>query len=151
MSDALSGVAALVGQIDTGPTFPVAVDAAGSFSFATSLPLDGSADGTHTVHLVATDKAGNVSASYDDAFVLDTAPPAVTYTGPAAGAATRTNPTLTGKVSDVAERGGGAGGPGRRGSDLPRHLRPIHRRLQLPDRAGAGRHGRRRARGALRH
>ena len=101
VSDSLSGVASLVGQVDAGPTFPVAVDAAGGFSFATSLSLDGTADGTHTVHVVATDKAGNVSASYDDTFVLDTTPPAVTYTGPAAGSATDNNPIVTGKVADA--------------------------------------------------
>ena len=72
VSDALTGVASLLGQVDAGPMLPLAVDAQGNFNFATGLPTDETADGTHTVHLIATDKVGNVSASYDDTFVLDT-------------------------------------------------------------------------------
>ncbi len=43
----------------------------------TALALDGSADGLHTVHFVATDKVGNVSRAYDFSFTLDTRPPIV--------------------------------------------------------------------------
>ena len=102
VTDAVSGVALLVGQIDAGATFPVTFDpATGAFSFTTGLPLDGTSDGTHTVHLVATDKAGNVSGASDDTFVLDTTPPVVTYTSPVPGAATDTNPAVSGKVTDA--------------------------------------------------
>lgn len=101
VTDNLSGVASLKGQIDNGPTFAVPFDLSGSFSFTTALPLDGSADGSHTIHLIATDNAGNVSAQYNDTFVLDTTPPVVTYTNPAPGTATRTNPTVTGVVTDL--------------------------------------------------
>jgi RHS repeat-associated protein len=101
VTDALSGVATLVGHLDAGATFPVTFDAAGNFSFTTALALDGTADGSHTVHLVATDKAGNVSGSFDDTFVLDTRPPVVTYTAPASGSTTDTNPTVSGKVTDA--------------------------------------------------
>src|SRR5207237_8313915 len=51
---------------------PLAVDASGNFSFATTLPLDGTADGTHTVHLRATDNAGNVSEISSFIFTLAT-------------------------------------------------------------------------------
>ena len=70
----VGGVASLVGQVDSGQSFAVTVDAAGNFSFATSLLLNGTDDGPHTVHLIATDKAGNVSGTFDDSFVLDTTP-----------------------------------------------------------------------------
>ncbi len=52
----------------------MAVDAQGHFSIDTGLPTDETADGSHTVHLVATDQAGNVSSPYDLTFVLDTRP-----------------------------------------------------------------------------
>ncbi len=101
VTDNLSGVASLQGEIDSGPTFPVAFSPSGAFSFATALPLDGTADGPHTVHLVATDNAGNVSVRYDDVFVLDTTPPVVSYTSPAPGSSTRVNPTVIGVVTDM--------------------------------------------------
>ena len=101
------------------------------------------------MHLVATDKAGNVSASYDDAFVLDTAPPAVTYTGPAAGSATDTNPIVTGKVANALAGVSSLVGQVNAGPTFPVTFDPSTGGLRLPDRAGHGRHGRRRARRAL--
>ncbi len=101
VADALSGVASLQGQLDGGPTFPVTLGPGGAFSFATAMPLDGTADGPHTIHLVATDTLGNVSNSYDDSFVLDTTPPVVSYSTPAPGSATRINPTVSGVVTDL--------------------------------------------------
>jgi hypothetical protein len=74
VTDATSGVAALTAQVDGGAAAPVTVGAAGAFSFTTSLPLDGSQDGAHTIYLVGTDVAGN-AASGDLSFTLDTIPP----------------------------------------------------------------------------
>ncbi len=73
--DDFSGVASLVGRVDAGPTFPVALDDRGDFRFTAVLPLGASADGVHTVHLIATDLVGNVSAPYDLTFVQDTTAP----------------------------------------------------------------------------
>ena len=74
-SDAFSGVASLTASIDGGPATPTSFDAGGAFSLATAFPTDGSADGMHTVRLVATDRAGNVSKTSDFSFTLDTIPP----------------------------------------------------------------------------
>ena len=101
VGDALSGVASLQGQLDAGPTFPVGIDAAGNFTFATGLSLDGSADGTHTLHLTATDHAGNPAGPFDVSFVLDTTAPVVTYTSPAPNQVLNTDPTISGQVTDA--------------------------------------------------
>jgi hypothetical protein len=70
--DRLSGMATLQAQVDGGTPVAVSFDATGAFRFQTGLPLDLSADGDHTVTLVATDLAGNVSAKASFSFVLDT-------------------------------------------------------------------------------
>ena len=63
----------LVEQTVDGGTFsPVTNDAAGNFSFDTTLTLDGSADGSHTIQVRATDLAGNVSAVTETTIELDT-------------------------------------------------------------------------------
>src|SRR5206468_3138961 len=100
-SDNLSGVAALVAQVDSGPTIAVTFDASGGYRFATTLPGDGTADGVHTVHLQATDRAGNVSQPFDFSFTLDTrtAAQACDFSGGLAGWA-------------VDQRGGTATGQG---------------------------------------
>jgi hypothetical protein len=67
-----SGVAALQAQVDGPAAVPVAFDAAGNFQFVTALPLDGSADGAHTVHLRAINQVGVESPSVDVAFTLVT-------------------------------------------------------------------------------
>jgi YD repeat-containing protein len=69
-------VAALQAGVDSGALANVSLDASGNFSFATSLALDGTADGSHMVHLTATDGAGNV-AHQDFTFTLNTSNPAV--------------------------------------------------------------------------
>jgi RHS repeat-associated protein len=79
VTDASSPVSTLQAQIDSGSPFSVVFDAEGHYQFATSLPLDGSADGTETVTLRATDAAGNTSQPATVSFVLDTTPPAVTF------------------------------------------------------------------------
>ncbi len=75
VADGLSGVASLTAQLNSGATSAVAFDpTTGTFSTGTSLPLNGSADGAYTLHLRATDRAGNVTAQ-DVSFTLDTIPP----------------------------------------------------------------------------
>jgi RHS repeat-associated protein len=100
VTDDRSGVALLQAAVDGGAYAAVAFDAAGNFHFATALPLDHTADGSHTVHLRAADRAGNVSAVTDVSFTLDTVPPTVSITAPAPGLTTDSNITVTGRVSD---------------------------------------------------
>ena len=52
--------------------FGTIADANGNFSFDTNFPLDGSADGMHTVSLRATDVSGRESTFFDVYFRLDT-------------------------------------------------------------------------------
>jgi hypothetical protein len=99
VTDDRSGVASLQAAVDAGSFTAISFDASGNFSFATALALNGSADGNHTVHLQATDKAGNVTAS-NFSFSLDSVPPSITITSPASGLTTNTNPTITGQVID---------------------------------------------------
>src|SRR5207253_50751 len=75
VTDNFSGVATLQEAVDAGPFTNVSFDATGKFSFTTTLAVDGSADGSHTVQFQATDKAGNVSNFTDVSFTLDTTPP----------------------------------------------------------------------------
>ncbi len=99
--DNLTGVASLQEAVDGGAYTPVSFDTAGNFSLTTSLPLDHSADGSHTVHLVSTDFVGNVSPVTNFAFTLDSTPPAVTVTSPPPGLTTTQNITITGHVADA--------------------------------------------------
>jgi RHS repeat-associated protein len=101
VTDNLSGIASLQSQFDASPAQSVPFDASGNYSFDTTLPLDGSADGTHTVSLRATDQAGNQSALAQASFILDTTPPTVTLTSPAAGAVSTTDVTVSGRVNDT--------------------------------------------------
>jgi RHS repeat-associated protein len=99
-TDALSGVAALQAQVDGGAFADVAFDGAGNYRFATTLPLTGAADGTHTVGLRATDRAGNVSALSAVSLTLDTTAPHLVISSPTAALTTNANVTITGQVSD---------------------------------------------------
>ena len=83
--------------LDGGAFAPVTIGAGGSFSFATTLPLNHSADGLHTEHLKTTDKAGNVSY-FDVSFTLDTVAPTMTATSSAR--LSNQNVTIAGTVSD---------------------------------------------------
>jgi hypothetical protein len=76
-ADVGSGVAQVREQMDGGAFAPLPFDASGNYSLTTSLPLNGIADGQHTVHLQAMDKAGNLSAPTSYTFTLDTIPPKV--------------------------------------------------------------------------
>jgi hypothetical protein len=70
VGDATSGVATLQALVDGGTPVNVPFPG-GAFTFAPSLARDGSADGPHTVSLVATDRAG-ASARVSFSFTLDT-------------------------------------------------------------------------------
>jgi hypothetical protein len=100
-TDALSGLASVQAGLDGAAYSAVSFNPDGTFALPLSLPLDGSADGAHTVHFRATDLAGNVSPVTDFAFTLDTTPPVVTITSPAPGLTTSENITITGQVTDA--------------------------------------------------
>jgi hypothetical protein len=106
VSDALSGVSSLVEQLDNGTSAPVPFDPSGNFRFAPGLPLGGSADGPHTVHFIATDRAGNVSTPLSFSFTLDTVGPVITITSPAQNLVTAQDPTILGQVSDATSQVG---------------------------------------------
>ncbi len=99
VTDDLTGVAILQEQIDSGPFQTVAVDPGGHFSFATALPLIGSADGKHTVHLHGIDGAGNASDGFAT-FALDTTGPAITILSPGPNATVPASPVVAGQVGD---------------------------------------------------
>jgi hypothetical protein len=105
VTDDLSGVKTLLGQVDTGSPFNVVFDAAGQFHFDTTLPTNGSADGHHLVTLQATDNVGNVSGPATVSFVLDTTPPTLSQAvpGPLPGSAGQTgsDPQIAGRVTDA--------------------------------------------------
>jgi RHS repeat-associated protein len=77
--DDKSGLASVEAEVDGGAPFAISFDAAGRFNVPTTLALDGSADGDHTVAVRATDKAGNVSNLVSASFTLDTVAPAVDF------------------------------------------------------------------------
>jgi hypothetical protein len=79
VTDNLSGVASLAAQLDNGAFTSVSFDGAGNYTYLTTLPGDGSADGQHVVRLQATDAAGNISPIAHVSFMLDTIPPAVSF------------------------------------------------------------------------
>jgi hypothetical protein len=85
--DARSGVASLEVQVDSEAFTPLIFDAQGNFTFTTALATDGSADGTHTVRLRATDQAGNSSPTLERSFTLDTRLPNLEITSPVDAAA----------------------------------------------------------------
>jgi hypothetical protein len=99
VTDDVSGVASLQEQVDSGPFQAVAIDAAGQFVLTTALPLNGSADGMHTVHLHAIDGARNASDAFA-AFGLDTTGPSITVASPGPNAAVASSPVVTGHVFD---------------------------------------------------
>jgi YD repeat-containing protein len=96
----VTGAASLQAEADGGPFFAVPFDAAGNFQLTTALPLDGSADGSHTVGVRATDAAGNLSALSTTGFTLDTRPPTIAVQDSVPGLTTSTNVTVTGRATD---------------------------------------------------
>src|SRR5208337_2092518 len=91
VTDNLSGVQSLKAQLDGGAFFDVPVDRSGNFSLATTLPLNGTADGSHTYEFQATDKAGNVSSPASASFTLDATPPVIALTNPGVSLTTNAN------------------------------------------------------------
>src|SRR5439155_11207225 len=92
-------IASLTAQVDDGTLIPVALDAAGRFVFTTPLALDGSADGSHTVHLQGLDAKGVPTQSADVSFTLDSTAPTLVLTAPADGAELTAGAHLTGSAS----------------------------------------------------
>jgi hypothetical protein len=100
VTDVGTGVASLQAALDGGAFAPVSFDTSGNFSLATALALDHSADGPHTEHLKATDRAGNVS-TLDFSFTLDTQAPVISVANPTGTVLTNQNITVSGTVSDA--------------------------------------------------
>jgi hypothetical protein len=69
-------VASLQASLDGAAPTAVAVNSDGTFSLPVSLPLDGSADGTHTLVLTATDGQG-LQGTQLFSFALETQPPQI--------------------------------------------------------------------------
>ena len=67
-------MATLQVALDSGAYAPLAFDSSGKFSSLTTLPLDDTADGKHTLHFKGADKAGNASAITDYSFTLEVCP-----------------------------------------------------------------------------
>jgi hypothetical protein len=101
--DNLSGVAALQAKLDQGAFAPVTFDAAGRFSLPTTLALDGTADGLHTVTFEAMDYQGN-SSTRVFTFTLDTHAPVITLTSPADSATLTVGTRLTGTADATGSR-----------------------------------------------
>jgi hypothetical protein len=75
--DNLSGVAAAQYRIDNGPLQDLSLDSAARFSISSGLALDGSADGRHSITVLARDAAGNLNLGVTRDFLLDTKAPAL--------------------------------------------------------------------------
>ena len=107
VADAGVGVASLRRQFDSGLFAAVAVGAGGDFNVRVSLPLDGSADGSHTIRLRATDRLGNLSDFVLFNFTLSSESPELTArlandTGASAGDGLTFDPTITGSALHLA-------------------------------------------------
>jgi|GEM_PF-187621 len=83
--DNLSGVASVQYRIDVGDLQDLMLDANGNFAVTTAFALDGSADGSHSITIIARDAAGNLSTGYTRSFTLDTRVPVVTLSSIAEG------------------------------------------------------------------
>ncbi|MDN5873143.1 MAG: Ig-like domain-containing protein, partial [Sinobacteraceae bacterium] len=84
--DNLSGVVSSQYRIDGGELKDLALDADGKFSITTAFAVDGSADGSHTVTILARDATGNLAAGFNRSFTLDTKAPALDLASLADGA-----------------------------------------------------------------
>ena len=101
VSAAVAPLATLQAQVDGGAAAAVPFDATnGAFLFTPMLPMDGTADGSHTVQLSVTDAAGH-GATTDFTFTLDTRAPTITVAGPRTGTTLAASPTLMGAVVDA--------------------------------------------------
>lgn len=73
-----SGISIFQIQVNSGDFVDVVLDETGNFSLPLELPLDGSADGQHTITFAARDAAGNIAAPKSITVVLDTRAPTIT-------------------------------------------------------------------------
>jgi len=96
--DNLSGVASAQYRIDNGALQDLTLDNASRFSISSGLELDGSADGQHSITVLARDAAGNLNMGVTRSFLLDTRAPALTVNGLADGSVLATGATLGGTV-----------------------------------------------------
>ncbi|SEF48157.1 Ig-like domain (group 3) [Nitrosospira multiformis ATCC 25196] len=94
--DNLSGVVSAQYRIDGGDLKDLALDADGKFSITTAFALDGTADGSHTVTILARDAAGNLAAGFNRSFTLDTQAPALDLASLADGATLSAASRVTG-------------------------------------------------------
>jgi hypothetical protein len=101
VSDIGAGVASLAAVVDGGSAVPIPLGPAGAFTYTTTLPLDGTADGSHQVQFVAVDRAGNVGRSPVESFTLDTRAPVLSISNPPQGLVTAANISVTGHAADV--------------------------------------------------
>lgn len=100
-TDELSGVdpAAVVLTVDGTDVSSLATITAGGISYVPGTAL---ADGTHTVQLSASDKAGNAADSIQWSFTTDTTPPVVSGFTPADGSILADNsPTVSASLADA--------------------------------------------------
>ncbi len=97
--DNLAGVASAEVRIDGGIYAPLTLDANGRFQFQPTLALEGTAEGSHVLHIRALDKAGLQSGEFDFAFTLDTKAPTITLTAPIDSASVTATQRLEGSVS----------------------------------------------------
>lgn len=96
-----SGVVAVEAKLDDGPYQLLNQATPGGPLFATSLPLDGSADGLHAVTFRAADRLAQAS-TIERSFVLDTRPPTFQLEqAPADDAVVTDNPIFAGQVADA--------------------------------------------------
>jgi|CXWL01.1.fsa_nt_gi hypothetical protein len=93
--DNLSGVASLQAKLDSGAFAPVTFSSLGTFSLPTTLVLDGTADGIHTLTFQATDNQANSSTVFFN-FTLDTKAPVIALTNPLDNATLTATTRLTG-------------------------------------------------------
>ncbi|MBV5344317.1 MAG: phosphatase PAP2 family protein, partial [Rhodoferax sp.] len=100
--DNLSGVASANYSIDGATPQTLTLDAGGNFSVTTTFAIDGTADGTHTLIVNATDAQGNTTATpFTRSFRLDTLAPVVTLSSIAQDAALDSTSRLTGSVNST--------------------------------------------------
>lgn len=97
--DNLSGVASATIQLDDNPAVALSLDGSGQFVFEPNLLTDGTADGSHTVRVVATDMAGLTSDAFTFEFTFDTRVPTIAVSSPASDTTVSAGQRLEGTVS----------------------------------------------------
>ncbi len=102
VTDNDSGVAASTIRIDTGETITVTGTAiTGGMTYSYTVP-SALADGAHAFYIGATDNDGNVATTATISVTVDTAPPVLTVTSPAADMVTnQATLVVSGSTNDV--------------------------------------------------